>query len=625
MKKILKTGCFLLTLVMLVCCLPAGLTTAQASVYNWAGAWGSPAIESGVTLGSDSVFEENGIHLRDYIPANSTIRTTVTPTLSGTKLRLKFSNLFGKESITINESTVAKTGKTDDMVLTDTITQVTFNGGQTSVTISAGSEVYSDEISFNVTALEKISVSSYFKKSTPMYTVGLYGGTAYLATSLGNRTHKDSMTAVASKLNFTSNSITYNTLPFLTRVDVYAEDAYCVVLLGDSTLTNDMYLLLAQKLHANGIHNIGVVMSGIIGNRLLYNGAGLLGKVYGQALLTRANRDAFDVAGVRYIIVKIGENDVLHPMENSMKGIAPYASTSEIIAGYKKLADMNQFSGVNMYLCTRTPYKGYTRNFMGDDDLVWTQKGENMLLELNSWVKYLSHEYYSGYINLDAMRDPNDSAKLRSQMTTDGIHFSRLGQIAAVDLIPEEAYGVNRDLKNLSAILGTDPYTATSSSSGGSSSNQSGSGNSALSGVEDAINGAIGGIIGGSSSGGSQNGGSSSSGGSSSQPQTETPQTPQTDAPAAGTATTEATTLSNANQIMMNDPANSGSVTPAGAVQDDASASSASRQIAGFAILAAVAVAVISIAAVLLIKMRPASSAPLTRGSYGRARQKHRV
>lgn len=632
MKKLLKTGCFLLSLVLLLCCLPAGLTTAQASGYNWAGAWGSPAIESGVTLGSDSVFEENGIHLRDYIPANSTIRTTVTPTLGGTKLRLKFSNLFGKESITINESTVAKTGETDDMVVADTITQVTFNGGQKEVTIAAGSEIYSDEINFNVTALEKISVSSYFKKSTPMYTVALYGGTSYLATSLGNRTHKDSMTAVASKLNFTSNSITYYTLPFLTRVDVYAQDAYCVVLLGDSTVTNDMYLLLAQKLHANGIHNVGFVMSGIIGNRLLYNGAGLLGKVYGQALLTRAKRDAFDVAGVRYIIVKIGANDVLHPMEKSMQGIAPYASPDEIIAGYKKLAAMNQYGGVNMYLCTRTPYKGYTRNFMGDDDLAWTQKGENMLLEINTWVKYISHEYYDGYINLDAMRDPNDSAKLRSQMTTDGIHFSRLGQIAAVDLIPEAAYGVNRELTDLSAILKTDPYSATagtgsSSSSGSSSAGQSGSGNSALEGVGNAIGSAIGSVIGnGSSSGNDQNGDSAGSA-NSSQSQNAAAQTPATTNPVAGTvATTESTTLSNANQIMVNDAANNGVVTPAGVVQDDnASYSAASRQIAGFAILAAIAVAIIVIAVVLLIKMRPASSAPLTRGSRGRARQKRRV
>lgn len=629
MKKLLKTGCFLLTLVMLVCCWPAGLTTAQASGYNWAGAWGSPAIESGVVVGSDSVFEENGIHLRDYIPANSTIRTTITPTIGGTKIRLKFSNLFGKESITINEATVAKTGETDDVVKSDTITQVTFNGGQTSVTIAPGSEVYSDDISFNVTALEKISVSSYFRKSTPMYTVGLYGGTAYLATALGNRTHKDSMTAVASKLNFTSNSITYNTLPFLTRVDVYAQDAYCVVLLGDSTITNDMYLLLAQKLHANGIHNVGFVMSGIIGNRLLYDGAGLLGKVYGQALLKRAQRDAFDVAGVRYIIVKIGDNDVLHPMENSMKGIAPYASTSDIINGYKKLAAMNQYSDVNMYLCTRTPYKGYTRNFLGDEDLAWTQKGENMLLEINSWVKYISHEYYSGYINLDALRDPNDSAKLRSQMTTDGIHFSRLGQIAAVDLIPEEAYGVNRELKNISTILGVDPYSATASSSGGSSggssSNQSGSGNSGSgSGIGEAIGGAIGSIIGGSSSGNDQNNASAGNSSSSSQTQNSS-QTPVVTNPAAGTATTEPTTLNNANQILMDDPANNGSATPAGAIQDDTSSSAASRQIAGFAILAAVAVAVIAIAVVLLLKMRPASSAPLTRGSHGRARQKRRV
>ena len=298
MKRMSKFLCFILSVIMLAGCIPAGITASAAS-YNWTGSWGTPAIGCGVTVGDDSVLSENGIHLQDIIPANSTVRTIITPTLGGTKIRLKFSNVFGKESVTINETTIANTGDTDDLVVSSSITQVTFNGGQKSVTIAAGSEVYSDEITFKTTALQKVSVSTYFKKTTPMYTVGLYGGTSYLCSSLGNRTHKETMTTVATKLNFSASSITYYTIPFLTRLDVYAPNAYCVVLLGDSTLTNDSYLMLAEKVRANGITNIGFIMSGIIGNCILHDGTGLLGTVYGQALLTRAKRDAFNVAGVK--------------------------------------------------------------------------------------------------------------------------------------------------------------------------------------------------------------------------------------------------------------------------------------------------------------------------------------
>lgn len=603
-KKILSV---FLTMAVLLSCFYLFGATASAASSSWAGAWGSPAIESGVVLGSDSVLSKNGIHLRDFIPANSTVRSTVTPTIGGTKIRLKFSNLYGKQSITINEATVAKTGNTDDEIITDTVTPVTFNGGHTSVTIAAGSEVYSDEISFSTTALEKISISTYFKSSTPMYVIGLYGGTSYLAMSLGNRTHKENLTAVASKLNFTSNSITYYTIPFLTRVDIYAPNAYSVVLLGDSTMTNDSYLLLAQKLHSNGIHNVGVVMSSIIGNSLLNDGTGLLGTVYGEATLKRAQRDAFEVAGVKYVIVKVGSNDVLHPMEESMKDSFPYSSTSQIIEGYRELSRQAAGKDISMYLCTRTPYKGYERNFFGTSDLTWTQKGEDMLLEINSWIKYASSGYYSGCINLDAMRDPDDSTKLRSQMTTDGIHFSHLGQVAFVDLIPEAAYGVNRELKDAASIRNENPYAAvsaapsttkqpSSSAKTGNATRNSSSENTAGSGA----------VI--------------------SSPSVTSPQQETTASSAPNSS--EPVSIENANQILVNSDNNNQPNTPvAGAaeVADGSGGSASPTQLAGFAILAAVAVAIIAVAAVLLVKMRPSRSAPLTRGSGGRAKRKKKV
>lgn len=606
MRNIKKIFAFMLSVVIAVCALPSCVLTASAESMNWVGSWGTPAIESGVVVGSDSVFSQNGIHLRDYIPANSTVRTTVVPTIGGSKIRLKFSNVFGKEAITINETTVAKTGSHDDEVVTDTITKVTFNGGHSQVNIAAGSEIYSDEISFNTTAMEKISISSYFRNSTPMYVVGLYGGTSYLGVSLGNRTHKETLTSVASKLTFTSNTITYYTIPFLTRVDVYSPNSYCVVLFGDSTLTNDAYLLLEQKLRANGINNVGVIMSGIIGNSLLHDGVGLLGKVYGESALKRANRDAFDIPGVKSVIVKVGENDILHPMEESMKGIAPYVSPAQVIQGYRDLSNMARNKGIAMYLCTRTPYKGYERNFVGTKDLTWTQHGENLLLEINSWVKYASDGYYKAPINLDAMRDPSDSTKLRSQMTTDGIHFSHLGQIAFVDLIPEDAYGVNKNLKDLSVVLKIDPYTAPKPNNNSNTQNNNNQNNN------------------------NQNSNQNNNNGNNSQNNSQTPVTQPnivvgTTAPVASNTNQELPSVDSANQILVNGNNNDNNQTnmPIGSIDD--SNDSSTRQMIGFAILAAVAAAIIAIAAVMLVKMSPSAGGPVTRDSISKRRKKSGV
>lgn len=593
---------------MLFSVIPAGITAGAAN-DSWAGSWGTPAIESGVVLGDS----EDGLHLQDYIPANSTIRTVITPTIGGTKIRLKFSNYFSPKPVTLDETTVALTGETNDVVVEDSITQVTFNGGQKSVTIAAGSEIYSDPVTFKTTAHKDISISTYFKNRTYIYTEGLYGGVTYMAAVLGNRTHKENMTVAASRLTFTSGSITYYTIPFLTRLDVYAPDAYCVVLLGDSTLTNEISTMLSEKLHANGIHNVGVVMSGIIGNALLHEGTGLLGKIYGEALLKRAERDAFTVAGAKYVIVKIGENDVLHPMLKSNDGKLPPVTASQIIAGYRQLAKQAYGRGIKLYLCTRTPYKGYTRNFMGSDDLEWSQKGEDTLLEINSWVKNSCTSFnYAGHIDLDAVRDPKDPAKLRDHMTTDGVHFSQYGQIAVTDLIPEYAYGVDRELKDYSQIIGIDPYVApvvetpTKKPDNNANNNQN---NSSEEKTTEGTNKKP--VIGEAEATTKPSSGPSSG----------VVITPNINIGNNNTVNNNTQQLPNANEILVQDPMGNDSVN--GNVVNVSS--EAARQMAGFAILAAVAMAIIAVASVMLVKMRPSSGSSLARGGKGRANQKKRV
>ncbi|MCD7826961.1 MAG: hypothetical protein LUG85_00265 [Clostridiales bacterium] len=636
MKGFRKPLSFILSLVLMLGCFAVfGTSTASAASYNWAGSWGSPAIDMGVVLGYGSVFSENGILLKDFIPANSTIRATVTPTLGGEKIRLKFSNYFGTETVTFNEVTVAKTGETDDEIDTSTVTQITFNGGSTSVNIAAGSEVYSDEITFSFEALEKLSVSIYFRSSTYMYVAALYGGTCYLCSSLGNRTHSENVTAVASKLTFTSGSITYNTIPFLTRIDAYAENAYSVVIAGDSTVTNDSYLLLAQKLISNGITNVGIVMSGIVGNSLMHDGVGLMGKAYGTSLLGRYERDALSVAGVKYIIIKIGVNDVLHPTSNSLKDYLDEVSSNDLVKGYKQLSKLAENYSVQTYLCTRTPYKGYTRNFMGDDDITWSAAAEQTFQEVNSWIRNtaVTGGYFTGCIDLDYMRDPNDSTQFRSQLTSDGAHLSYYGQIAFVDLIPEAAYGVSRDLTDIAAILNINPYdsslasTSTSTSSGSSSSSGSGSSSSSGSGSSAAstITGAIGSILSGSDSDDSDSSDSSSDGSttsSSSDTATSSSDITTVGSIASIITSAEATTTSGANQILVDDSASEDSVST-GTVTDETS-SSAKRQLAGFIILAVVSAGVIIFAGVMLLKLR-SPKASLSRSSYGTVKKKKRA
>lgn len=508
MKRFSKLICVITTVIMLAAMIPGTALISEASSGKWVGSWSTAPIKSGIQI-------ING-NYTDYLSARTTVRSTITPTLSGNSIRLKFSNIYGNDTVYINETTIAVTGKTDDEIDTSTLKQVTFNNGSKYANILPGSEIYSDEIEFSVEALKKISISTYYENSTNLMTSGLSGGVSYTALGFGNKTHKKNLSSLATKLDLTSGTITYHTIPFLINLDVKrTDDAYSVVIIGDSTVTNDTYLFLATKLIKNGITNVGVLNESIIGNRVLYDGASALGNLYGYSLLSRFEKDALNQAGCKYIIVKEGLNDILHPMTKSMKDIAPYASVDDIINGYKTIASEAKQVGKKIYIVTRTPYKGYTRDyFMSTDaDLEWSQTGEDMINQINNWIVKASSTYYDGYINADPMRDKSDPTKLMDQLTLDGAHLTTYGQIALADLLTPESYGQSgKKLTPLSSILNIDPYKASSSGSGTSSSSSSG-----ISDFFKTATGALAGLLNPSGSGNSgnsnnSNGNSSSSG-----------------------------------------------------------------------------------------------------------------
>ena len=606
MKRFSKLICVITTVIMLAAMIPGTALISEASSGKWVGSWSTAPIKSGIQI-------ING-NYTDYLSARTTVRSTITPTLSGNSIRLKFSNIYGNDTVYINETTIAVTGKTDDEIDTSTLKQVTFNNGSKYANILPGSEIYSDEIEFSVEALKKISISTYYENSTNLMTSGLSGGVSYTALGFGNKTHKKNLSSLATKLDLTSGTITYHTIPFLINLDVKrTDDAYSVVIIGDSTVTNDTYLFLATKLIKNGITNVGVLNESIIGNRVLYDGASALGNLYGYSLLSRFEKDALNQAGCKYIIVKEGLNDILHPMTKSMKDIAPYASVDDIINGYKTIASEAKQVGKKIYIVTRTPYKGYTRDyFMSTDaDLEWSQTGEDMINQINNWIVKASSTYYDGYINADPMRDKSDPTKLMDQLTLDGAHLTTYGQIALADLLTPESYGQSgKKLAPLSSILNIDPYKASSSGSGTSSSSSSG-----ISDFFKTATGALAGLLNPSGSGNSGN--SNNSNGKSSSSGTLKPNviTPSIDFDSNnasnGTQNGNSQQGSNSNSMVANLQNNGNS--QAQNTQSSSGGMSV-KQIMGVMLLSAVGILLVVVAMVVLYNKDSGEHSTLSRG-----------
>ncbi len=405
---------------------PVSAQAAETADDGWVGAWSTSPVEFNLKKMIDLEDLECDVGLR-----NLTFRTRIQPTIAGSDMRITLSNLYGTGPLTVDTVSAAKgCDSLPQAVKAWTRKTVTF-GGRTSVTIPAGETVTSDPIGLSVEALEYVTVSLFFKRTETMKTFGLIGGDTYIMS--GNFAKAAATAGVPMRLEADFGE--YAVIPALTGVEVYAPGASSAVVIGDSTLANDIPLLLADTLQRAGITDVGILQQAIKGNRLLDDGAGLLGMAYGEAMVDRFARDALEQPGVKRIFLKVGVNDIVHPNCESLKDEARAVTADEMIAGYQSLIAQAHARGIEVYLFTRTAWKGYTRNVLGSDDIQWSQEIDQMRQEINAWIRSADNPA-DGYIDLDFLCADEAATELKSEYTTDGAHFTRAGQQAVVGAIP---------------------------------------------------------------------------------------------------------------------------------------------------------------------------------------------
>lgn len=386
---------------------------------KWVGSWSASAVKA-------------GIHIPPFIHLNnglfySTARTVLRPTLGGDSIRLKVSNRYSKKPLHITETTVAEyiSGK----ATTTKPVNVTFSGKK-ELTLAPGEEILSDAVEFKVESLKKIAVSFYVKHAV-MRTKTLYGGDTYLCP--GNRTHTENFKPwwhLHLKLDMSH----LQTIPFLTRVDVLtSNDCYAIVMAGDSTFTNEKTYYLVDKLHKMGIYNVSVLLQAIAGNRILEDGHGLVGNLYGESLLNRFQKDILDCPGVKKIILKEGINDMLHPRCLTVGGTKKtYAK--DITAGIQKVIDLARENDFKIYVSKLTPFKGWGKLLPFINDFTWTRETQDIVDETNNWIDTCNAD---GVIDIGFIKDETDPEKMKKEYAIDMLHYNFKGQKAFVDNIPE--------------------------------------------------------------------------------------------------------------------------------------------------------------------------------------------
>ena len=373
---------------------------------------------------------------------NQSLRLIVHTSAGGTKIRIKISNTYGDGPLLIGGAHIAR--RTAAAEIDPRSDRMLKFQAKSSTTVAAGSMVVSDPVEMDVPALSDLAVSLFLPQRTEAKTShSMAKQTSYVSPETGDST---------AAVNFPVAK-TIDSWPFLTGVDVEASPgAAAIVAFGSSLTDGDGTTadtngrwpdVLAERLQkgAGKKAEIGVLNEGIIGNRLLHDspkgadnpfGAGL-----GQAGLARFERDVLAQAGVRYVIVGLGINDILFP---AFPFTPPHekVSAEDIISGYRQLIALGHRKGVRVIGTTNPPFENSA--FEGLVTAFYTSEREAIRQKVNDWIR--SSGEFDSVVDLDAvLRDPSHPTQLLPAYDSgDHLHPNNAGCIAEGNAVPVELF-----------------------------------------------------------------------------------------------------------------------------------------------------------------------------------------
>src|SRR5690348_3812255 len=159
----------------IVICTLATFSSATLATQALAGDDGSR--RGGRWVGSWSASPQTGFFLNDF--NNQSFRMIVHSSLGGDRLRVRLSNAFGTQPLTVGAVYVG-IGSVGAAIVSGSNHAVTFNGSS-SVTIPQGALAISDSVELVVPALSDVAVSIFLSINAGPATTHNFGGISYLA------------------------------------------------------------------------------------------------------------------------------------------------------------------------------------------------------------------------------------------------------------------------------------------------------------------------------------------------------------------------------------------------------------------------------------------------------------
>ncbi|HSC52945.1 MAG TPA: SGNH/GDSL hydrolase family protein [Phnomibacter sp.] len=273
----------------------------------------------------------------------NTLRQIVRISVGGKKIRLRFSNQYSKDSLIIKAISIAL--PTDSCnVNSSTITSLKFDG-KDNFAIASGTDIYSDEVDFDLQSNSLLAITTFYGKVTKSVT-----------GHPGSRTTSFLVNGDQTKVSAFKNSVKTDHWYSIFTIDVKVEKtASAVAVLGNSITdgrgsgTNKQNRwpdILSQRLLENHeTKNISVLNFGIGGNCVVRGGLG-------PTALDRFDYNILNQQGVKWLIVLEGVNDLggTRTEEDAAK------RTQELINAYQVMIDKAHQNEIKVFGATILPF-----------------------------------------------------------------------------------------------------------------------------------------------------------------------------------------------------------------------------------------------------------------------------
>lgn len=403
----------LVSLSLLACLCPPVLQAQKPTTQPvWIATWGA----------SQQIPEaQNALPSADL--TDVTVREIFHLSAGGDTLRVHLSNVFGTEPLHITSAHIARPLAPDSPAILPASDRALTFAGAADVIIPAGAEFVSDPIPFAVPPLSNLAITFHLdapparETSHPgsRATTWYVHGDAVASPTFPNPLHVDHWFQVSA-------------------VDVESSPgAGTVVALGDSitdghgatTNGSDRWtdVLAARLQQQPNTRNIGVSNQGIGGNHLLTDGLG-------PNALARFDRDVLAPAGVRWLILFEGVNDLGGLTRDKEVSVNQHkAFVQRVLAAYMQLIMRAHAHGLRIFGATITPY-------IGSDYYHPGPLSEADRQVINAWIRSPGH--FDAVVDFDrVVRDPTHPDRLLPAFDSgDHLHPSPAGYKAMGVAVP---------------------------------------------------------------------------------------------------------------------------------------------------------------------------------------------